>query len=391
MRGIIAAGFIAALVAGVGLRAQDPHAYFNGLVSSQYHWKSWSLRDPKQLGGATYVTYAPSTDTDPQKQDAAKVRILPFYNTTTLTAPVDATATVLTMADGSTGLFPKGRVFRVGAEVMTTVTTLGNGQVQVTRATYGSVAAPHPAGAQVQHATNSLRSQVRLALSMQDAHSYLLVWDSYWTRSYLGIDFNHKAFQLSSGGSNGDQIWLEPGSSYGPASGPWNPATDVSRLHLRTYNQPNGPPLWSDSTGNQTGPGTITNAGEIRLVNGFVTKHGVWVRWFLRLEQRANDYDPVDLWVADETRDPVRLVQNALVSVRPTGRFPNVVYQWWVEFNTSTDDYQRVDNRELIAYVRNLAVLRDVPLDRLPEYLVRPGASVPPSPSLRPPGKPMVY
>ncbi len=84
-----------------------------------------------------------------------------------------------------------------------------------------------------------------------------------------------------------------------------------------------------------------------------------WVRFFVNLKQRANDYDYVDMWVADETRDPIQVLMNVPISVRPTGRTPNSIQKFWLEFNTSTDDYLRLDNRPLVAYFRNFVALHD--------------------------------
>lgn len=67
--------------------ADGPHAYFDALVTRPEHWKSFSLRDQRQLetrdkGGYAScnkcpldVTYAPGSDPDPRRQDAAKVVI----------------------------------------------------------------------------------------------------------------------------------------------------------------------------------------------------------------------------------------------------------------------------------------------------------------------------
>lgn len=71
--------------------ASDPHAYFDALVARSDHWKSYSLRSQAQLtykndGGYStlattsipntlWINYDYEGDTDPNKQDAAKVVI----------------------------------------------------------------------------------------------------------------------------------------------------------------------------------------------------------------------------------------------------------------------------------------------------------------------------
>jgi hypothetical protein len=72
------------------------------------------------------------------------------------------------------------------------------------------------------------------------------------------------------------------------------------------------------------------------------------------------------------------------VSVRNTNGVPTID-EFWVEFNTSTaylPPGRTTDFRDLVAYVRNVVVLRDPPADVNP-LLLRPGATA----SLpRPPG-----
>jgi hypothetical protein len=75
--------------------ASGDHAYFDALVARPDHWRSYSLRDPQQLdhpknGGyaqsnsrALVVTYDPDHDTDPRRQDAAKVVVSSGVNSLT--------------------------------------------------------------------------------------------------------------------------------------------------------------------------------------------------------------------------------------------------------------------------------------------------------------------
>src|SRR5688572_7668481 len=70
---------------GAAAAAGDPHEYFNALVKRSDHWKSYSLRSADQMvayrhSGARpmYVTYDPSNDSYPKRQDAAKVTIPEF-------------------------------------------------------------------------------------------------------------------------------------------------------------------------------------------------------------------------------------------------------------------------------------------------------------------------
>jgi hypothetical protein len=71
--------------------AGDAHAYFNALVARSDHWKSYSLRSHAQLmeyraadSKPPSVTYDPSGDPYPYRQDAAKV-LVPAYDPLMLT------------------------------------------------------------------------------------------------------------------------------------------------------------------------------------------------------------------------------------------------------------------------------------------------------------------
>jgi hypothetical protein len=96
-----------------------------------------------------------------------------------------------------------------------------------------------------------------------------------------------------------------------------------------------------------------------------------WIRTFVFLDQRPGELDRLSMWVADETTPPVLIFDNRTVSVRGT---PPTVAQFWVELNTSQDDY-RGSLAPLVSYVRNFVALKDVG-SALP-FLQQPGASKP--------------
>ena len=83
------------------------------------------------------------------------------------------------------------------------------------------------------------------------------------------------------------------------------------------------------------------------------------------IEQRANDYDLVSLWVADETTGPVQLHDRLPVSVRN-----GTIDSFWLEFNTSTTELGPNRTGDLTAYVRNIVALVD-PAE-VKSVLVRP-------------------
>lgn len=353
--------------------AEEQHAYFTELIRRSDHWKSYSFRDPAQVG-SRWVTYNPAVDARPDKQDAAKI-VIPAFRSTGfhLVEPVDRTATSLTLTNGYP--FQRTRVLKIDSEVMAIVARSGN-TVTVTRGAHGTAPSAHNAGTEALLATNSLPAQVRVPLGTEDGHDYLFVWDSFWTDSYMRAGrFNHKAFQFSSGGRDGDTIWLEPQVQYG-VPGRCNSDAHVGLISVRFYNRPGGEDAWDSTDGNELGPSPIDRGS-------FCIEPNTWTRFFLLIRQKANDYDPVDMWVADERRDPVQMIANANVSVRPTGLTPNSIAKFWIEFNSSTDDLLRPDGRDLVSYVRNFVALRDV--RDVPRLLVKPVSSAGPATVLQAP------
>lgn len=379
----------------------SPHAYFDSLVARVDHWRSYSLRSEAQLasphnGGFANsnsdplaVTYNPAEDTNPNAQDAAKVVIPAFQQAPVakLVSPVSANALTLPLSDlagdvtrVTTSMNAKGRQVRIGNEVIilnTDVTPLNRetGFVTVSqRGAYGTTAAPHSADSLVAIGTNSLSNQVRLPFQSHDGATWFLTWDTYFTDSYLnnGIG-NFKAFQLSSGGSfaSGGTLWLEPNVHFNGAGVPgFDPSIHVGATgQMRRYGAVDQePPL--------EGVSPIPHSGN----NFFKVHPNRWTRWFVRIEQRANALDVMDHWVADEVTEPVMIYNQVPVNVRmSTDTGTHTIHKFWIEFNTSTAQLapgRTTDFRDLVAYVRNVAILRNPPAD-VSELLLRPGTTEP--------------
>ena len=353
--------------------------YFEALTRRADIFKFYSLRDAaqlrdKRLGGYSMgepetgsgVFYSPSTDTDRNKQDAAKVMVPAFYSDTTLSQAISATDTTLKLTLAYKPSYPINRIIRVDREVMTVTLRPDDYTITVQRGTNGSSAAAHAAGAVVELSTNSLRHQVRVPLMTEDNHTYFFTWDAFWTDSYLGVNFNHKAFQFTSGGRTGD-IWFQPGVRYNSNQ---CPAGSIGMVNTRSMNKLGGPADWNLTNGDVLGPGVTATDPVSPSVGSFCVQPNKWVRWFVQLKQKSRDYDYVDVWVADETRDPVQILSNIPLSVLTDGSMPNQVVEFWLEFNSSVDGLHRPDHRTLISYVRNIAVLRDAGDPR--GFLVRP-------------------
>lgn len=340
------------------------HDYFNNLVARPDHWKSYSLRDANQLksrrqGGYSAsnsrppsVTYDPNNDPDPERQDAAKVTVPAFAGARTqLAAPSDSVQTVVTLAlvDGN---YFAGRAILVDEEIMLikSVDKTAN-SLTVSRGAGQTLAATHSEGAGVTVNSNSLPNQVRLPLSTQDGETYLFTWDALWTGSYLRSGLtNHKAFQFTSGG---DKIWLETQTRFsGASSSGFDITTDIASVTTRAYSGIGGNADYSLTPG-LLGPGVTNNDPVKPKVGQFIIKPNQWTRFWVRIEQRADDYDWMDFWVADESSEAVKIYDQIPLSVRN-----GAIDQFWLEYNTSTDTFVRGDGRDLVSYFRNFVALR---------------------------------
>jgi hypothetical protein len=257
--------------------ADSPHAYFDALVARPEHWRSFSLRDQRQLetranGGYAnsndtplYVTYSPETDPDPRRQDAAKVVI------------------------------PAGRP--------------------------------------------SLPNQVRFPMDTTDGTAYFVTWDAWFGAEFhistAGIP-QQKTFQFSS-----DGIWFEVQSRFNLNQGGLAQVTTRGYAggNARGDNPPFGP--------------NVTDTNPLPQVGTFSIKAERWTRYWAVIDQRANDFDLASLWVADETTGPVQLLDRIQLDA-----INGKIDQFYLEYNTSTSPPE--GRGPLVAYVRNLVMMRNV-------------------------------
>ncbi|NOT45000.1 MAG: hypothetical protein HOP14_10405 [Acidobacteria bacterium] len=386
--------------------AEGPHDYFERLVARRDFWKGLSFRPkpghdrdsvyytnqlakPDDGGYAAsnreplWVTYAPEADANSERQDAARAVIPARRALTELSDAVDASAAILNLVPVpavASGL-GNGQHIKIDDEWITVVrdksppySTAGritDGKVRVTRGSLGTRATSHQAGSAVHVASNSLLNMVRFPLGTTDGHAYLFTWDAYFTKSWMesGIN-NYKAFQFSSakqGGNRGDAIWMEPQLNL-DAGGASNraacfvPGRTLAAARIRMYSSPGGEQRWSPTRGNYLGPDVLRSPLGPRR-GDFCIETGRWVRYWVWIEQNADDYDVLHYWVADERQDPVHIYDGLRISVRTTGPTPNSILRWWLELNTSDSGLKRGDERDFVTYLRNFAALVDPPAD----------------------------
>ncbi len=363
----------------------DANTYFAYLSSLPETFKAYSLRDATQL---TTYAQAPARRkwvTYDATMDAAKV-VIPSFNPDeryTLADPVDATATTLHfltpsgMAEATfnsllSGAMTTGRSLRIADSETVVVqrvsgVSITGGLVPVKRS---ATPALHAAGEAILGSVNSLINQVQLPIGTVDGHTYLFTWDALYTPSMIagatGLG-NYKTFRF-------EPAWLQVDTRFDGTFGNWsktpgfNASTDIGVAAMRSGNNMGGVDDWSLTTGYQAGPG-ITTPQLAPQITPFILKPNVWVRYWVQIEQRANDYEYMTFWVADVNRDPVKLFDRVRLSLPKSGVSPNNITKFLVEFNTSTNTL-RAGRADFVAYTRNFVALQDV-ADPTP-LLVRP-------------------
>lgn len=329
----------------------EGHAYFDALAARPECIASYSLRDQAQLSqyAQTHskpfdVNYLYPNDPDPRKQDAAKVIIPTFVDVSDvhLSADVDAVTITIPTIGGSPSS-PR-TALKIDDEVMVIVSGSA-GVLTVTRGQMGTTAASHTAGALILYGTNSVQNQVWLPFpgSSQDGHTYLTTWDAWFgsetKRASSGL-INWKTFQFRRMG-NSPAIWFEVRTRFDQAP----TANDVAQIDGRMYGAmgPNiirAEPLWPIT-------GTIPVPAE------------TWVRYWVLIDQRANDWELVTMWAASPVSAPTLIYDRIQMQLATLDGLWNGLHSFQLEFNTSTDALQP-GRPPLVCYVRNVVMLRDV-------------------------------
>ena len=369
---------------------------------------------------AAFIKYDFAGDTDRHKQDAAKLVIPPFGTRGTLGAAVGATDATITVMSDVIPNIGTAQAYRIDNEIMVCDASVdmnpvasgnqcflkgtGTFTVRVARGQFGTAAAPHAAGVAFKTVVNGLdpAAQLRYPLHTRDGNTYVFTFDFYFTDSWIGLglasDTGAKFFQFS----NTDTYWLETifpykggDSSSGKCAGydaGGGAGTYVGGIWMHTYNQAyTGAATWLDSDGRRVGS-NVTALAELQPMgsapppnSGFCLLPNTWTRVWYVVKQQANDYDIFDMWIADETRDPVKLFDGLKLSVYPDGGRPNEITKWWVEGNNTFFQHTLGSVnpfRDRVMYLRNFAALRNP--TSIGEVLKRPVPGLVPAPSTKP-------
>jgi hypothetical protein len=329
------------LVTPVRAADADAHAYFNALVANAAHYKSYSLRSQQQL--ETYkdcgsceamVTYGPQTDTFTKPQDAAKVLVPAWRLGHALAASVGPDDTTLTLTSKSTS-YIVGASLKIDSEVVR-ISSIDGLILKVERGAFGTSRQSHAAGTRNYINNLSLNNQVWLPMGTSDGHSFITTWDAWYprelAREYSGLS-TWKTYQFRRQTSGGQAIWFEVRTRFDQGG-----SGDVGGVDIRGYGG--------------LGP-NVTNDQPLSPQAGtFMIKPETWTRYWMMVEQRANAYDLMHVWVADENRGPVKIIDRLEMEVGST------IQSFQLEFNTSTGRMS-VLHDDLVTYVRNVVMLRD--------------------------------
>jgi hypothetical protein len=283
-----------------------PHDYYAWLASRPDCVRAYSLRNQAQIEEYRQsktkppsVTYDPANDTDPRKQDAAKV-VIPETNV-------------------------------------------------------------------------SLPTQVHLPIPKHTGDSLLVTWDAWWGSEFAydntGIS-NYKAFQLA---SPGNAIWTEVRARFSMAKEPQY----VAMTDVRQYGLPFLIASGSNATQNPTINGRSYGSSSMGPLEAeFGVQPETWTRYWAFFEpQTDGQWYRFSLWVADETRDPVLMLDQ--VQLRPRiGAPPETSMEgsWDIlrlEYNTSSSGVPE-GRGPLVAYARNAIVLHGTALEEAIALLERP-------------------
>jgi hypothetical protein len=333
--------------AGARSRAGGPHAYFEELIARSDCMKAYSLRDNAQLtefsnsrSRPQRVTYDPAKDSDPRRQDAAKL-VLPAGRVSlgnTVRLPIGT-------SDGTSTLVTWDAWF--GSEFRFANTGIGG---------YKTFQFASPA--------NRIWFEVRTRLKQDEARQARRATRVPRARRDAVPENNQER-------ASGDQATGDPPPQNAPrrrAAAAQRPAPDASgpspntagRIELGVVDA-----RGYGARGTTLGPNVQRGSPLSPQAGTFAIRAETWIRYWVLIEQRADDWDLMSLWVADEDNDPVLIIDHLQFSVKKS------VEHFWLEYNTSARLPEGLGER--VAYARNVAMLRNV--KDVPSLLRRPAKS----------------
>lgn len=315
--------------------SNGPHTYFEALVARPDCMAAFSLRDNAQLkkysnskSKPQRVTYDPTNDSDPRRQDAAKVVLaagsVSLGNTVRL--PIGT-------SDGTSTLVTWDAWF--GKEFAVSNTGIG---------AYKTFQFSSP--------NNRIWFEVRTRLSLNEARQAKRPVKERQGPRALRPDQQVDSKQRAAGG----QSATAPGTP-SPRKAPEVPPSVPSARREDSSSNDRAALGVVDARGYPAG-GTVLGPNVMRdaplspQAGRFTIRAETWTRYWVLIEQRADDWDLMSLWVADEDHDPVLIIDRLQFNVKKS------VDKFWLEYNTSA--HARPGLGERIGYARNVVMLRNV-------------------------------
>jgi hypothetical protein len=311
-----------------GGATQASHAYFDTLIARPDCWKAYTLRDNDQLkqyanskAKSQRVTYDFANDTDPRKQDAAKL-VVPAGKVSlgnTVRLPIGT-------EDGTTTLVTWDAWF--GKEFRFENTGISN---------YKTFQFASPA--------DRIWFEVRTRFKQDKAQN---VKRAARAREPGG--------RKDGGTSNSQGAASEPPPAQEPLA---KKKRDPAEPRPAQSSSGNGDRVaigavdarGYDNKGTTLGPNVLRGAPLSPQAGTFIVKAETWTRYWVLIEQRRDDWDLMSLWVADENNDAVRIIDRLQFAVKGS------VDSFWLEYNTSSKGKAALGER--VGYVRNVAMLRN--------------------------------
>jgi hypothetical protein len=313
------------------------HAYFESLAARSDCYKAFSLRDAAQVHEHSVsksrpqsVTYDPANDPDPRRQDAAKIVVA--ANKASLSNQIRLP---IGTSDGTTTLVTWDVWF--GKEFQFANTGVGQ---------YKTFQFSSPG--------DRLWCEVRTKFRQDEARNTRRAQTvAHGGKSRAGKDVRMDGDQAAATGQTAEPPRQEPpGGGKGknrrhaeaPSQAKANDrgSLDIGVVDVRAYG----------ASGVMLGPNVLKGAPLAPQAGSFTIRAETWTRYWMLIDQRADDWDLVSLWVADENHDPVQLVDRRQLNVKRS------VDLFWVEFNTS--GHARNGSGERVGYIRNVVMLRNV-------------------------------
>jgi len=191
--------------------------------------------------------------------------------------------------------------------------------------------------------TVSLPNNVRLPIPPVGSQSLFVTWDSWMGREFAyeqtGIG-NYKHFQFTSPA----RMWTEIKSDFNEAV---KFPGALAVVEVRAY---------GEHADGELGPNVTSPNPLSPMAGAFATMPEVWTRYWAYFNP-VGGWHEFSLWVADETRGPVLLLDRRQIK-------PNFLAgatgweKFWLEYNTSSHGIETLGPR--VAYARNVVMMKGV-------------------------------